>query len=118
MENMEPFRVVAALVLVLGLIGLAALVARRAGFGGAALRGGKGRRLALVETLALDPKRRLALVRCDEREHLLLLGPNADVVVARDMTLGDKAGRAFQLLVDPPPPSPAPPGAERKEPSL
>jgi len=114
MENMEPFRVVGALVLVLGLIGLAALIARRAGLGGAALRGGKGRRLALVETLALDPKRRLALVRCDEREHLLLLGPNADAVVSRDM-----ASRAFTLPADPHlPAAPPPPAPERKEPSL
>ncbi|MBX6373456.1 MAG: flagellar biosynthetic protein FliO, partial [Acetobacteraceae bacterium] len=33
-----------------------------------------GRRLALVEVLALDPRRRLVLVRCDGREALLLTG--------------------------------------------
>ena len=33
-----------------------------------------GRRLAVVETLVLDPSRRLVLVSCDGREQLLLLG--------------------------------------------
>lgn len=107
MDQLEPFRVVAALVLVLGLIGIAALVARRVGFAGASgLRAGKARRLGIVETIALDPKRRLVLVRCDDREHLLLLGPNADLVVAHDI-----AARSFHVPVDPP-------AAERKEPSL
>ena len=32
------------------------------------------RRLAVVESLMLDPQRRLLLVRCDGEEHLLLLG--------------------------------------------
>ena len=39
------------------------------------------RRLKLVETLALDTKRRLVIVRCDEHEHLLLLGGQDDIVV-------------------------------------
>ncbi len=37
--------------------------------------------LALVESLALDPRRRLTLVRCDGRRLLLLTGGERDVVV-------------------------------------
>lgn len=40
-----------------------------------------GRRLALRETLALDPRRRLLLVACDGREALLLTGGTTDLVV-------------------------------------
>ncbi len=40
-----------------------------------------GRRLALRETLALDPRRRLLLVACDGREALLLTGGPTDTVV-------------------------------------
>lgn len=40
-----------------------------------------GKRLAVTESLAIDPRRRLVLVRIDEREHLLLLGPGGDIVV-------------------------------------
>ena len=38
-------------------------------------------RLALVHALALDPRRRLHLVRCDDRHVLLLTGGAQDVVV-------------------------------------
>jgi flagellar protein FliO/FliZ len=65
-----------ALALTLGLLGLCAVALRRFGpdvlarF--AAPR--KERRLKVVETLVLDPTRRLVLVSCDGRERLLLLG--------------------------------------------
>jgi flagellar protein FliO/FliZ len=39
------------------------------------------RRLQVIETLPLDIKRRLVIVRCDDNEHLLLLGPDQDIVV-------------------------------------
>lgn len=65
-----------ALVLTLGLIGLAAVLARR--FGPEWLtrlqRPRTERRLAIVESLPLDPTRRLVLVRLDGAERLLLLG--------------------------------------------
>jgi len=41
----------------------------------------KQRRLQIVESLPLDGKRRAVLMRCDEREHLLLLGGQNDIVV-------------------------------------
>lgn len=43
------------------------------------------KRLAIVESLPLDIKRRIVIVRCDDREHLLLLGLNQDIVVASDL---------------------------------
>lgn len=73
-------RFVAALLFVLALIGGAAWVARRYASGGAIGAGGR-RRLALVETLFLDGKSRLVLVRRDDTEHLLIIGPQSAVVV-------------------------------------
>jgi flagellar protein FliO/FliZ len=65
-----------ALALTLGLIGLAAVLARR--FGPEWLvrlqRPKADRRLAIIESLPLDPVRRLVLVRLDGTERLLLLG--------------------------------------------
>jgi len=65
-----------ALLITLGLIGLAAVAARR--FGPEWLtrlqRPKAERRMAIVETLPLDPARRLVLVRLDSTERLLLLG--------------------------------------------
>lgn len=42
---------------------------------------GRNRRLAVVDTLALDPKRQLLIVRRDNVEHLILTGGPQDVVV-------------------------------------
>ncbi|MEX2630678.1 MAG: flagellar biosynthetic protein FliO [Tistlia sp.] len=88
---------VAALALVLGLIGALAWLVRRSGVAGnlmpTSARKGEGRRLGVVEVLSLDPRRKLALVRCDGREHLLLLnqGPAPDLMIAT--TGGPEAGR-------------------------
>nr|WP_298683989.1 flagellar biosynthetic protein FliO [uncultured Dongia sp.] len=71
-----------ALLLVLGLIAILAWLLRRFGMGGA-LRPGGQRRVQVVETTAVGPRHRLVLVRRDRVEHLLLLGPQGDVVVER-----------------------------------
>jgi len=65
-----------ALALTLGLLGLCAAAMRRYGPDLVARFSApkKERRLAIVETLVLDPSRRLVLVSCDGRERLLLLG--------------------------------------------
>jgi flagellar protein FliO/FliZ len=76
------WRFLIALLLVVALIFAAAWVARRLGLGGRLVAvGGKKRRLAIVEVLPLDGKRRLVLLRRDQAEHLVLLGVNNDVVV-------------------------------------
>ena len=41
-----------------------------------------GGRLQLQASLALDPRRRLCLVRADGREFLLLIGGGSDLVVS------------------------------------
>ena len=77
MDAPDFLRAVFALALTLGLILVAAVLVRR--YGPSALfrvqqTTKAQRRLAVVETLMLDPARRLVLVRCDGRERLLLLG--------------------------------------------
>lgn len=76
MSFADVLRMMAALAVTLGLGGLVLVLVRRfAPLEVLRVRAAKGeRRLALVESLMLDPQRRLVLVRCDEREHLLLLG--------------------------------------------
>lgn len=76
MDFADLARGIAALALTLGLIGLAAVIARR--YGPTALfrlqQPKAERRLRVVESLILDPARRLVVVRFDDQERLLLLG--------------------------------------------
>jgi flagellar protein FliO/FliZ len=69
-------RAVAALAVTLGLIGLAGVALRK--FGPDALSRitslRKDRRLQVVETLVLDPTRRLVLFTLDGEERLMMLG--------------------------------------------
>ncbi|MGE0119123.1 MAG: flagellar biosynthetic protein FliO [Dongiaceae bacterium] len=82
MEWMELFRAVLALVLVLGLIAGAAWAARRFGPAMWFAAKPKGRRsLGVVESLPLDARHRLVLVRRDDRRHLLLIGPGQSLIV-------------------------------------
>ena len=71
-------RAVFALAITLGLVGLAAVALRKYGPDAMArvtlAAGRKERRLMVVESLVLDPARRLVLVSCDGEERLLLLG--------------------------------------------
>ncbi|ONG47063.1 hypothetical protein BKE38_24495 [Pseudoroseomonas deserti] len=82
----------AALILVLALVLLAARAARRFGFapGVPGVPRGQHRRLVLVESLALDTRRRLLLLRCDGRELLLVTGGPQDLVL-QDLPRSDAA---------------------------
>lgn len=77
MDLAEFARAVFGLALTLGLIGLCAVALRRYGPDALARFGRPtkaDRRLKIVETLVLDPSRRVVLVACDGEEKLLLLG--------------------------------------------
>lgn len=69
---------VAALLAVLALIWLAGRMAR---FGGLARRPATGGLLVVQDVLVLDARRRLHLIKCEERRVLLLTGGAQDVVV-------------------------------------
>lgn len=94
MDWVEWVRALFALLATLALIGLAFLAARRFGMIGG-VRPGRERRLRVVETLMLDPRRKLLLVRCDDREHLLLVGPGGDrkldTAPAKQLVAGEAA---------------------------
>lgn len=70
-----------ALVFVLALIGLLAWLAKRFGYAGAFARPRSTRRLSVVESLSLDARHRLVLVRRDATEHLVLLGAAGDQLI-------------------------------------
>src|SRR5262245_31039049 len=69
-----------ALVLVLGLIALLGWLLRRFGMG---VKMSKDRRLGIVEVQMLGPRHRLMLIRRDDLEHLVIVGPSSETVVER-----------------------------------
>ena len=85
MDFLDLARAVFALALTLGIIGLCAWAARRyAPQLLAKLSAERGeRRMQVVETLVLDPARRLVLVKIDAEERLILLGEGRELIEPR-----------------------------------
>jgi flagellar protein FliO/FliZ len=73
--------ILTALAALAAVVALVLLAGRAARWGGLAPRVTGGRRLVVQDALALDARRRLTLVRCDDRTVLLLTGGAQDVVV-------------------------------------
>jgi len=85
MNFLDLARAVFALAFTLGIIGLAAWAGRRyAPQLLARLSAERGeRRMQVVETLVLDPARRLVLVKIDGEERLMLLGEGRELIEPR-----------------------------------
>jgi flagellar protein FliO/FliZ len=74
-----------AFVFVIALMFLLSWVLKRLGFAGTVMTGGTKRRLKLVEFLPLDGRHRLVLIRCDDKEHLVVLGVNSETIVTTNI---------------------------------
>ena len=87
MDFVSIFRTLFALAIVVGLILAASVVLRR--YGPQLLtklqysRGEK--RMEIIESLVLDPARRLVLVRLDDEERLILLGEGSEMIEPRQL---------------------------------
>lgn len=87
MDSIQYLKYIVGLLVVLGLIALVTLAARKFGIVPKVQRKpGSPRRLSITEMIGIDAKRRLVLVRRDDTEHLLLLGPERDLVVEQNIT--------------------------------
>lgn len=78
-------RIFFALIAVIALIGVLALLARKAGFVNGAISMARRRRLAVSESLPIDARRRAVILRCDGREHLIVLGPTGETLIDADL---------------------------------
>jgi flagellar protein FliO/FliZ len=91
-------RFMLALILVLGLIAGLTWAARRFGFGGQLIpNAGKSPRLSVVEVRTLDSRRKLVLLRRDGSEHLVLLGPNQDLLLEGGISAPSEATHPVSL---------------------
>jgi flagellar protein FliO/FliZ len=80
MDAIDIARYFGALVLVLGLLGLAWVAARKYGLPGIVAPGGV-RRLQVVETLMLDARNKAYILRRDDTEHLIVVGPQGVIAI-------------------------------------
>lgn len=100
MDLLTLLKFAAALGLVLSLIGGFAFLASKLNLVSNLTRKSQDRRLALVESLVIDAKHRMVIVRSDERDHVLLLGPQSDLVVeSRDAATERPAAATLVPLV-------------------
>jgi flagellar protein FliO/FliZ len=99
MDSVNYFQFIFALVLVIGLIVGLGWAARRFGFAprvtlpGAGKAGKADKRLAIVEVLPVDARRRLLLIRRDGTEHLVMIGAERDTVIETGINPGSAAAR-------------------------
>ncbi len=91
MELIDLARIFFALIAVIGMIGLAALAAKKLGLQNGIVAVNRVRRLALVETLPIDQRRRAAIIACDGREHLVILDQARVTVVEKSIPARDAA---------------------------
>ena len=81
----DILRVFFGLIAVIGLIGATAIFARKMGLVSASSVLTRKRRLSVVETLAIDPRRKLLIIQCDNKEHLILLGHGGETIIDSDL---------------------------------
>src|SRR3569623_3257007 len=109
MEFDTYLRFILVLIFVLGLALALGWVLKRSGISGSALPG-RGKRLGVLETAFLGPKHRLVLVRRDDVEHLVLIGPNYASVVESGIA-GSAPQESFHAMVGRETATPTPPKA-------
>jgi flagellar protein FliO/FliZ len=90
MDVLDFARYFAALLLVLGLIGAAGLATRKFGLPGLA-KPAATRRIHIVETLMLSPRQKLAIIRRDDVEHLVMITATGANVIEAGFTAPAKS---------------------------
>lgn len=92
-ELPQFIRLLLALGFVLALMGGFALLVKKLGLSAQMpTKRGADKRLEVIESLPIDARRRLAIIRCDDKEHLVVFGANSETVIDRDIqTVDDSA---------------------------
>ena len=92
MDAIDPIRTLLAFVFVLGLIGLCAFLAKRflarTGFVPVPTNGA---RIKLLEVKMLDTKRKVVLLKIDDKEHAILLSHDRELLLQTNDTVAPDA---------------------------
>lgn len=79
-----------ALIFVVSLMFVLAWIVKKSGLNDGSLMNGKSKRLSVVEMLPLDPRRRLVLIRRDDKEHLIILSQSGETLVESGISTQEK----------------------------
>jgi len=90
MDTPQLLKFFFAFVFVMSLMFLLSWGLKRLGLAGSSLLPTGRRRLKVVETLPLDLRRKLVIVRRDNREHLIILSPSSETVVEQGILVSDE----------------------------
>lgn len=86
----QILQLLAALGFVLALMGGLAFLVRRLGLAGALPQPvGKKKSLKIIEVLPLDSRRKAVLLQREDKQHLVILGPNGETVVESNIKAPD-----------------------------
>ena len=83
------FKMIAALIFVLGLMGGLALIMKQLGLSGRIHAAGGKSRLKVIESIPLDSRRRMAIIQRDDVQHLVIFGPNGETVIETNIPPAD-----------------------------
>jgi flagellar protein FliO/FliZ len=92
MAPTDYLRFLFALLFVLALMGGLWLALRRLGLSGIGAPLSTQKRLKIIEVLSLDARRRAVLLRRDDKDHLVILGPSGETVVETAIPVLSAAG--------------------------
>ncbi len=75
-----------ALICVLAMMWLLSFVLRKINNAQSGISG-KNNRIAIVEQRMIDAKNKVAIIRCDGKDHLVIIGQNGHTVIKGDMNI-------------------------------
>lgn len=92
----QILRMIMALGFVLLLMGALVFILKKLGLAQETkIQSGDKKRLKIVESLPLDARRRIVIIKCDTEEHLVILSANGETVIKQNIppvdTLPNKA---------------------------
>lgn len=100
-ELPQIVRLLIALGIVIAMMGGLAWVVRKLGLATpVSIKSDDKRRLEIVESLPMDARRRLVIIRCDGREHLVILSATGETVVERDILSASAHSSSRRTVVD------------------
>lgn len=91
MDNSLYLQFVISLILVLSLLGLAAIGLKKYGGFGPGMKPMDKRRLKLTEVLHIDARKKIVIVQHDQTEHVILCGVNSDLLISSKSTAAQRS---------------------------